>query len=971
MGYGHGGHGGHRSNAPPPRSPQNAKATPEPDAKRQKVEENAPAQIPRLALPPTLLSIYRATVIQPFLVRLDALLPLGFLLQAPALAQLVDVTTPKAHGQEVHCKVLSMEGGLCQASLRECDQDTGRDLNPCPALMRCLPSQDISTTRRGEGEIDRMASTANPLAMWASANSQRKTPTGKESEEAGFGFGFGFGKEEPKEDKAKEEEEEENAVLEFRTPKFLEGEVWRSEANVNIVMEYRIPKFLAGLVLDQEQSFVPPPVMCAPEGSMLKAARIQLHCLRERRAQDQGPPEPITLPKPSASRRKNDEWTDNGSWPMNPEWVLKQRMELTIYGMRTELMAAIEANQVLVVIGETGSGKTTQLAQYLVEDGFVPYGFRVGCTQPRRIAAISVARRVAQEVGCPLGTLVGYAVRFEDATSSATKIKFMTDGLLLREVLADRKLSAYAAIIIDEAHERALSTDILFGLLKDVVTRRPNLKVIITSATLDAEKFSTYFRKCPIIRIPGRSYPVDIIHAPEPVVDYVEAAATMAMKVHSTEPLPGDILVFLTGQEEIEVACRLIQNFWNVAKQLGNVAKLAEVLVLPIYAALAPESQLTIFEPAPAGVRKIVVATNIAETSLTIAGIKYVVDSGFAKQKMYDAGSGIEMLTVVPISQSAAKQRAGRAGRMGPGKCYRLYTEVACVREMPADTIPEICRSKLGHVVLTLKAMGIPDLLYFDFLDPPSPQGLIEAMASLHGLGALDDEGNLTKTGRRMADFPLEPQLSRMLLAASELGCAAEVLIISAMLSAGIVFQRPRAKQLEADACRAQFVHRGGDHLTYLTVFRRWERTNYSAQWCFANFINTRAMTQAFEIRGQLADLLRRFDLPLESTAESPGVLQKAICCGYFMHVARRAKDGYITLARGNTNVLIHPTSVYFEMLEPPPWLIYHELLVTSRGFMRDVLAINPRWLPEVTPAYFDIRPDHAILYRPPPPTTE
>ena len=327
-------------------------------------------------------------------------------------------------------------------------------------------------------------------------------------------------------------------------------------------------------------------------------------------------------------------------------------------------------NQILIVVGDTGSGKTTQLTQFLAEDGYAD-GKMIGCTQPRRVAAISVAKRVAEEVGCPIGDAIGFTIRFEDVTSDRTMIKYMTDGMLQREILIDPLLNRYSVLMLDEAHERTIATDVLFGLLKTTVKRRPDLRVIVTSATLDADKFSEYFNKCPIFTIPGRTFPVEILYSREPESDYGTAALDVVMQVHLTEP-SGNILLFLTGSEEIDNACDIL---YERTKNLDP--NVPDLIILPVYSALPSEIQSKIFEPAPPGSRKVVIATNIAETSITIDGIYYVVDPGFVKQNAYDPKLGIDQLIVAPISQAQAKQRAGRAGRTGPGKCYRLYTEAA------------------------------------------------------------------------------------------------------------------------------------------------------------------------------------------------------------------------------------------------------------------------------------------------------
>jgi ATP-dependent RNA helicase DHX8/PRP22 len=526
-------------------------------------------------------------------------------------------------------------------------------------------------------------------------------------------------------------------------------------------------------------------------------------------------------------------------------------------------------HQILIVVGDTGSGKTTQMVQYLAEDGFTERG-RIGCTQPRRVAAMSVAKRVAEEVGCRLGQEVGYTIRFEDCTSPETRIKYMTDGMLQRECLIDPLVSQYSVIMLDEAHERTIATDILFGLLKsefrypslawaitehisEASKKRPDLKLIITSATLDAEKFSKYFYGCPIFTIPGRTFPVEVLYTKEPETDYLDASLITVMQIHLSEP-PGDILMFLTGQEEIDTSCEIL---YERMKALGP--KVPELFILPIYSALPSEVQSRVFEPTPPGARKVVIATNVAETSLTIPGIYYVVDPGFSKQNVYDPRLGMDSLVVMPISQAQARQRSGRAGRTGPGKCYRLYTEAAFRNEMMPTSIPDIQRTNLASTILTLKAMGVNDLLNFDFMDPPPAQTMLQALETLYALSALDNEGLLTPLGRKMADFPMDPQLAKMLIASVSLGCSEEILSIVAMLSVQTVFYRPKEKQGQADSKKAKFHQPEGDHLTLLTVYNGWKASNYSNPWCYENFIQARSMRRAQDVRKQLLGIMDRY----------------------------------------------------------------------------------------------------------------
>ena len=471
---------------------------------------------------------------------------------------------------------------------------------------------------------------------------------------------------------------------------------------------------------------------------------------------------------------------------------------------------------------------------------------RIGWTQPRRVAAMSVSKRVSEEYGCKLGHEVGYCIRFEDCTSPSTIIKYMTDGMLLREALIDSELNQYSCIMLDEAHERTIDTDVLFGLLKKATSIRSDLKLIVTSATLEAEKFSEYFNDCPIFRIPGRMFPVKILFSKAPQSDYLEDALATVFQIHLQEP-KGDILLFLTGQEEIDTACQIL---YERIKSLGD--EVPELVVLPVYSALPSDLQSKIFEPAPEGSRKWVVATNIAEASLTIDGIFYVVDHGFAKIKVYNPKLGMDTLEIAPISQASAKQRAGRAGRTGPGKCYRLYTEDQFNNEMLPTTIPEIQRTNLANTVLILKAMGINDLINFDFMDPPPVQTLITEMETLFNLNALDDEGLLTKLGRIMAEFPLNPQLSKMLLTSVDLSCSDEAITIVAMLSVQSVFYRPRDKQNLADQKRAKFFQPDGDHLTMLAVYESWKEHGFSNEWCYDNFIQARSLKRAQDVRKQL-----------------------------------------------------------------------------------------------------------------------
>jgi ATP-dependent RNA helicase DHX8/PRP22 len=737
------------------------------------------------------------------------------------------------------------------------------------------------------------------------------------------------------------------------------------------------PSFLRGQTRRSGRDLEPIRIVKNPDGSLQRAAMQQGTLAKERRELRQAQANQLvdSIPKdlnrpwedplPEAGERhfaQELRSINMSAFDGAPEWkqkaesktlsygiisnksIKEQREGLPIYRLKQELMRAMAENQVLVVIGETGSGKTTQMTQYMHELGITKNGV-IGCTQPRRVAAVSVAKRVSEEFGCTLGEEVGYNIRFDDCTSQSTIIKYMTDGMLMREYLNDNDLKRYGALMLDEAHERTIHTDVLFGLLKDLCRRRPDLKLIVTSATLDAEKFSGYFFDSPIFTIPGRTFPVEILYTKEPESDYLDAALITIMQIHLSEPA-GDILLFLTGQEEIDTAC---ETLYSRMQALGDLAP--ELIILPVYSSLPSEMQSRIFEPPPPGARKCVVATNIAEASLTIDGIYYVVDPGFSKQKAFNAKLGMDSLVVTPISQASARQRAGRAGRTGPGKCYRLYTEMAYKNEMLPTNIPEIQRTNLGNVVLQLKAMGINDLLGFDFMDPPPVATLVGAMEALNALGALDDEGLLTRLGRKMAEFPLEPNLSKMLLLSVDLGCSDEILTITSLLSVDNPFYRPRDKQGQADMKKAKFHQAEGDHLTLLAVYKGWGASKFSNPWCFENFIQARSMKRAQDVRKQLVTIMDRYKLDILSSGKNYKKICLAITAGFFTNAAKKhPQEGYLTLVDQNP-VYIHPSSALFN--KNPEWVIYHELVLTTKEYMRNIMVIDAKWLIELAPSFY------------------
>ncbi|GAY64794.1 pre-mRNA-splicing factor ATP-dependent RNA helicase DEAH1 [Citrus sinensis] len=465
---------------------------------------------------------------------------------------------------------------------------------------------------------------------------------------------------------------------------------------------------------------------------------------------------------------------------------------------------------------------------------------------------MSVAARVSQEMGVKLGHEVGYSIRFEDCTSDKTVLKYMTDCMLLREIVIEPSLESYSVLIVDEAQERTLSTDNLFGLLKDLINYRPDLKLLISSATLDAEKFSDYFGSAPIFKIPGRRYPVELFYTKAPEVDYIEAAIVTALQIHVNEPT-GDILVFLTGQDEIERAEEILKQ-----RTRGLGTKIAELIICPIYANLPTELQAKIFEPTPERARKVVLATNIAETSLTIDGIKYVIHPGFAKVKSYNPKTGMESLLVNPISKASANQRTGLSERTGPGKCFRLYT----LHNYHRIWMTILCQ-KYNELIWKMLSLFSNVLVNFDFIDPPLEEALLKAFELLYALGALNKAGQLTRVGRQMAEFPIDPKLSKTIVSLDKYKCSDEIITIAAMLFVGnSIFYRPKDKQIYADNARMNF-HLGdvGDRIALLRVYNCWRECNYSTEWCRENYIQVSSMKRARDIRDQLEGLFARVEI--------------------------------------------------------------------------------------------------------------
>ncbi|XP_059669980.1 probable pre-mRNA-splicing factor ATP-dependent RNA helicase DEAH9 isoform X2 [Cornus florida] len=638
--------------------------------------------------------------------------------------------------------------------------------------------------------------------------------------------------------------------------------------------------------------------------------------------------------------------------------IEKQRQRLPVYNYRTAILYLVETHATTIVVGETGSGKTTQIPQYLKEAGWADGGRVIACTQPRRLAVQAVASRVAEEMGVKLGEEVGYTIRFEDITNTGvTRIKFLTDGVLLREMMDDPLLSKYSVIMVDEAHERSLSTDILLGLLKKIQRRRPELRLIISSATIEAKSMAAFFQTSKrrlgleaeehgprtepaILSVEGRGFNVQLFYVEESVPDYLQAAVSTVLSIHDQEPM-GDILVFLTGQDDIDAAVQLIT---DEAQSNGKSAS-----------GLSRADQDLIFSPTPRGKRKVVISTNIAETSLTLEGIVYVVDGGFSKQRFYNPISDIENLVVAPISKASARQRAGRAGRVRPGKCYRLYTEEYFVNEMSTEGIPEMQRSSLISSVIQLKALGIDNILGFDWLSSPSPEAMVRALEVLYSLGVLDDDAKLTSpAGFQVAEIPLDPMISKMILASNQLGCSEEIITISAVLSVQSIWISVRGAQKELDEAKMRFAAAEGDHVTFLNVYKGFLQSDKSSKWCHNNFINYHAMKKVIEIREQLRRITQRLRIVLKSCENDMQVVRKAITAGFFSnacHLEAFSHNGLYKTVRSSQEVYIHPSSVLFRV--NPKWVIYHSIMSTDRQYMRNVISIDPSWLREAAPHFY------------------
>ena len=608
--------------------------------------------------------------------------------------------------------------------------------------------------------------------------------------------------------------------------------------------------------------------------------------------------------------------------------------DLPITERVVDIANAIDGHPVVIVAGETGSGKTTQLPKICLAMGR-GVNRQIGCTQPRRIAATSVAARVAQELATELGDVVGYKVRFTDKVRAASSIKFMTDGILLAEIQGDPRLRRYDTIIVDEAHERSLNIDFLLGFLKRLLAERSDLRVIISSATLETERFAAFFGGAPVIEVSGRTYPVDVLYRPprDDEADLADAVANTVNEIAELDP-HGDMLVFLPGEREIREAAVEIEK-----------RALPRTAVLPLYARLPASEQQRVFQRLPE--RRVVLATNVAETSLTIPGIVYVVDTGLARVNRYNVRTGVSQLLVEPISKASADQRKGRCGRTANGVCFRLYDEQDFASR-PDHTDPEIKRISLAGVILRMKALRLGDIERFPFLDPPQPRAIADGYRVLEELGAIDDEGRLTEIGEQLGRLPLDPRLGRMILGGRDEGALREVVILAAVLGLQDPRERPAAAQQRADEAHRKFRDEASDFAGYLKLWEFWQDARARSsrrqvqKLCRDHFLSYPRMREWEDIHDQLVRAARELELSPGAPA-SADQIHRALLPGLLSRIGMWSTEHRIYIGARQTRFVIHPSSGLAR--KPPPWVMAAELVETSQLFARGVARIDPAWL--------------------------
>ncbi|GFY67400.1 ATP-dependent RNA helicase DHX33 [Trichonephila inaurata madagascariensis] len=639
------------------------------------------------------------------------------------------------------------------------------------------------------------------------------------------------------------------------------------------------------------------------------------------------------------------------------------RERLPIFKARCEIIEAVRQNKTSIFVGETGCGKTTQIPQYLLEAGFAKHKC-IAVTQPRRVAAITIATRVAEEAKTELGSKVGYSIRFETVTSAATKIKFLTDGMLLRESIGDHLFLEYNVVILDEAHERTLFNDLLLGIVKKAQRIREErkfmpLKIIVMSATLEADHIAKYFNNAPMYTISGRDYSISILYPSKPQENYVHSALLTVFQIHQNEE-EGDILVFCTGQEEIEY---LVSETKLTALELP--AGIGKVHACGLYAALPCDQQTDVFKPVPSGTRKIIFATNIAETSITIPNIKYVVDTGKVKAKFFNPTCGFDALHIQKISKAQAEQRAGRAGREFDGFCYRLYTKGE-YEKFRDQTEPEILRCCLSSAALQMIAIGINNVAEFDFIDKPPKENIVASIQMLKILDAVVDNNGkleLTNTGKQMVIFPLDPRFSKMIITSTKYNCTDEILTIISLLSVESVFYTKISEREKFNEVKKKFETVEGDHIMLLNIYKQYKKFKGNTGWCRDNYINSRNMKKAIAIRKQLNQLCGKIGIS-HCSSSCTIKIRKCLASGLFMNVALLHEKNTYRLVEGNQEIKIHPSSSLFKT-KNLSCVIYTELVQTSSIYMRNVTYIPEEMLLSAVPKYFKDKPCRLSTMKP------